>query len=223
MNEELKTVLDRLSHKDWKTRASALDALLALAERDPASVRRDAAAVVDDAARRLGDGNLKVATAAVSAVRKLVESPALHGGALDGAVAMLMPSLASATAKRQRAVAAGCTDIIDRVLARVDARYTVAPLVGAISGGNSTVRGVLLGRLAAIIPTAHKQRPGLVQRVVLPKMFPLLDDKKLETRNGAASVVTAAAKVIGVDGVRKVASSSSGTHSRSIDAVLDSL
>jgi len=221
MGDELKAVLDRLGDSEWRTRLGALDALLALAERDPSSVRSNAAAAVDEAARRVGDGNIKVATAAVAAVRRLAESPALHGGALEAAVPVLFPPLATATANRQKVIASGAVDIIDRVLAAVDAKHTIAPLVSAIVSGNSTVRGVLLARLAALVGAAHKSRPGLVQRAVLPKLWPLLDDSRLDTRNGATAAVQAAAKAMGKDAVLKAASATGGRHSAAVDRALE--
>lgn len=220
MSEELRSVLDRFADSNWRTRLSALDALLALASRDSDAVRRDATAAVDEVARRVGDGNLKVAAAAVEAVRKLIDSPALHGDALESAVPVLLPPLAVASANRNKAVAAGSLDIIDRVLAKADSRHTLAPLVSAISNGNSTVRGALLPRLESLVPAAHKSRPGILQRAVLPRLFPLLDDTRLETRSGAAATVAAVARAIGADGVRKVASASGGAFSSAVEGAI---
>jgi hypothetical protein len=202
---ELATILEQLGSgsADWRTRSSALDALLALSERKPAVVRSEALLVMDRIGKRIGDGNSKVASAALHTLRGLISGHALHGKALEQSMPLVIHALGNGVASAQQAIADDSTSLIHLSVAHMDPQVSVSILASALGPANSKVVPVLLNSLAIVVPKAPKKH---LQRSVLPKLFPLLDDSKLQVRNAAAALLQTIAKQTGQQAVLRTAS-----------------
>jgi hypothetical protein len=157
--------------------------------------------VADELSRRMGDGNSKVAVAALQGAEALL--PLLKGDALERAAPLLLPGLASCLSSTVRPVAEAAGVTLDRFLHSGEPSALVQPLSACIrhGPGSAKVKGALLDRLAALIPEAHSRRPALLGRHVLPLALELVEESRPEMKGPVAALVSRLAACLGPEAV----------------------
>lgn len=171
MPEELETILTKAGDSDWRTRQGAVQSLAQFTRREPAAARAHSMRVLDVVSQHVGDGQSKVAAAAAVSLADVIESNALKGKPLDGALPIVVAAAAKGIASTQPAVAQASGRALRLLEDRASARALLAPLVGGVAHSSARVKAAALASLARAIPRLDpKHAAQVVDRQVLPAL-----------------------------------------------------
>lgn len=166
---------------NWRTRVEAIDSLenIALKYTEQLKLSGKFILVLDSFVKLLNDTNVKVSLRAVNVFEKFIP---LFKTNLEQNVHLMLESLASNLCSTNVALKNKSDVLIDLLVETLEALSLLQPFVHVIVYGNSRAKTIMIQHLGDILPDVHKQKPILIQKHVLPEVFKLLDDSKIEVK-----------------------------------------
>jgi len=184
--EILPNVVISLSSADFRVRGEGLTQLYELMARLGDRVGAKLIPMTDHVLARLQDGNSKIVQQALKILGDVVK---LYGSKLEPSAPSLVSGVSQTIAAALSSIRQAAEAVMAAIVSSLDAVVLLQPVCSAIEYGNPRSRGYMLQTLQGFVLRAHRCKPQLLFKFVIPVLCKLLEEHKGEVKTATTQLL----------------------------------